>query len=71
MGNGGYEPVVEKEILTELIHYNWGWAGNCNGWFNLSSVTPMNAVEYDYPDEVNFTTNDFSKESIIYWYYKF
>lgn len=65
-----YITEVVKSEKTNLIHYNWGWGGNCNGWFNLNAVKPGNAVEYDYPDEINTSGHEFDKNLISFWYYK-
>lgn len=59
-----------KNEVTELIHYNWGWGGSCNGWFNLKAVDPSSAAEYDNPSEFNYSGYIFDKNSIISWYYK-
>ncbi|MDE6238948.1 MAG: C10 family peptidase [Muribaculaceae bacterium] len=55
---------------TNLIHYNWGWGGSCNGWFNLDAVQPRNATEYDFSYEFNYSSNVYDKSTILYWYYK-
>ena len=34
-----------------LIHFNWGWYGNCDGFFNLSSMLPDTenpSMDYSY-----------------------
>ena len=59
-----------RSEVTKLIHYNWGWGGSCNGWFNLNAVNPSNAVVYDYGDEYNASGNEYDKNTILYWYYK-
>lgn len=59
-----------KTETTNLIHYNWGWGGSCNGWFNIDAVQPGNASSYDYLNANNSSNYEFNKNSIIFWYYK-
>lgn len=35
---------------TEYIHYNWGFDGNCNGFFKLGIFGLNNEIDYDNPD---------------------
>lgn len=65
-----YRSEYIKHDKTNLIHYNWGWGGSCNGWFNLDAVQPDNASEYDYPNEFNYSGYEFDKATILFWYYK-
>lgn len=34
------------DAATGKFHFNWGWGGSYNGWFDLSALTP--AKGYDY-----------------------
>lgn len=56
--NPNYHPVLapnepeftysfSREHYTRLWHFNWGWSGSCNGWFNYNCFKPGDAVEYD------------------------
>lgn len=65
-----YITEIIRSEKTNLIHYNWGWGGSCNGWFNLNAVQPGNAVEYDHFYEYNASGYEFDKNTILYWYYK-
>ena len=43
-----WEWVVISNTIVELIHYNWGWAGNCNGFFLKDIFDPTDKYEYDF-----------------------
>ncbi|MGM9788180.1 MAG: C10 family peptidase [Candidatus Cryptobacteroides sp.] len=30
-----------------LLHFNFGWQGDCNGYYSISGLNPKNAVSYD------------------------
>ena len=38
----------QKTGEGRYYHYNWGWYGKCNGYFNKKVFDPLNASEYDY-----------------------
>ena len=37
----GYDP------STDWFHFNWGWGGNYNGWFNMS-ILKVNGYDFSY-----------------------
>ena len=39
---GGHEFVADGYDGEGLFHINWGWSGQCNGWFRLSLLDPGN-----------------------------
>ena len=39
--------------ITDYVHHNWGWDGNCNGYFFYGSYNPKNGIEYDNPNAYN------------------
>lgn len=45
----GPEYIVTSSNIqtTGLLHYNWGWNGTCDGWFNLNCYEMDNAEEFD------------------------
>ena len=48
IGESGY--ILTGSVITEDIHamhINWGWDGNCNGYFAFETYNTANAVEYD------------------------
>jgi len=48
---GEYKLVKTEGNIDELIHFNWGRCGNCNGWFNrLSTYATGDSYQYDSPD---------------------
>ena len=38
-----------------LLHFNFGWDGDCNGWFSTACLNPAKGAEYDRvsPDNVS------------------
>ena len=32
-----------------LLHFNWGWEGDCNGYFHVNCLNPVAAAFYDEP----------------------
>lgn len=46
--SSGWEWVVISNTIVELIHYNWGWGGNCNGFFKKDIFDPTDKYEYDF-----------------------
>lgn len=46
--NEGLSVYKYSETVIDLyLHYNWGWGGNCNGYFLLDAFAPGNAYKYD------------------------
>lgn len=46
-----YESSDIKDI--DLLHFNWGWNGNCDGWFDYGVLALGNADSYDDKTESN------------------
>lgn len=46
---------VEKQVM---LHFNWGWNGDCDGWFNIGVYDTLGAEEYDgtHYQNYNFTS---------------
>ncbi len=47
------------ETITKLLHFNWGWNGKCNGWFNFGCFHTGDAVEYDHSSLNNNSSYDY------------
>ncbi len=46
--------------FAKYLHFNWGWNGNCNGYFLVNIFDPNNAYQYD--EGFNYSGSyDFSK----------
>ena len=30
-----------------MLHFNWGYNGDCNGWFATDNICMKDGVEYD------------------------
>lgn len=38
-----YITYVDNVVLIDLFHYNWGWNGDCDGWFSSTCYQMNNA----------------------------
>ena len=59
---------VQDTTINKYIHYNWGWNGNCNGYFLIDIFNPAQGWEYDNPNENNSSSDDYSE---YFHYYVF
>lgn len=55
----GMVPTVIRDF-ARYLHFNWGWNGNCNGYFLVNIFGPDNAYKYDsaggnYTEEYDFS----------------
>ena len=49
-----------SEYSNEIsLHINWGWNGNCDGWFNLGNFAANDALAYDDANANNSITNNY------------
>lgn len=58
--NSNYETTVSK-----YLHYNWGWDGNCNGFFLVGIFATQNAYSYDS----SYHTADYNLNNSFEYYY--
>lgn len=48
MADSVYDEIIDTSIENRtLLHCNWGWDGDCNGYFSPYVFTP------DYPEPSN------------------
>lgn len=47
LGNGFWELLSQSTSTDEYYHMNWGYDGNCNGYFNAGVFAPGQAQIYD------------------------
>ncbi len=40
-GQGGHAFVIDGIDADGLVHVNWGWDGECNGFYNISDLSPV------------------------------
>lgn len=45
--NGGHEFVIDGYTDDDYFHINWGWGGNSNGYFTLSTLVPDDRGGYN------------------------
>ena len=45
---------------TYLLHFNFGWSGNCNGYFSYNCLNPSQGYEYDNPNMGNNHNNTYT-----------
>lgn len=65
--------VVDTNIVcqrSQMIHFNWGRSGRCNGWFNLGTLCMGEGVEYDFPNEFNGLPYNYDANTVQFWFYK-
>lgn len=39
-GGGGHAFVIDGYDNMGMYHVNWGWGGNCDGWYTIDSLAP-------------------------------
>ena len=48
-GKGGHCFICDGyDATTEKFHFNWGWGGQYDGWFEMTTLTPNSAQNYSY-----------------------
>ena len=45
-GSGGHAFVCDGYNSSNQLHFNWGWSGSGNGYFNLGALTPASGHNY-------------------------
>jgi len=58
---GGHAYVLDGYNDEDMVHFNWGWSGSSDGWFNIDDhgYTDGQSVIYNYvPAEVYAATPD-------------
>ena len=43
-GGGGHGFVCDGYDISDLLHFNWGWSGSCNGYYSISAMNPGSYV---------------------------
>lgn len=49
------------EYESNLLHFNWGWNGNCDGWFAYGCFVPKDGQNYDDDNEANSSNYNFNQ----------
>lgn len=63
----GYVYHHTSERHYELLHYNWGWNGQCDGWFSYACYKASEAEDYDDTSlNNNITYNFLIDNELIY-----
>ena len=68
--NPNYNPSLNNDVpqyiydhtkisQNELVHFNWGWNGMCNGWFQIDYFVSNDADVYDDPNLNNEIETNF------------
>lgn len=52
--SGGHLFVCDGYDASSLFHFNWGWGGHCDGFFELGNLNPSS---YDYSHDCMMLTN--------------
>ena len=56
---GGHAYVLDGYNDNDMVHYNWGWGGSSDGWFNVDEhgYTDGESIIFNYvPDEIYAAT---------------
>ncbi len=61
----GYVLAESTVTHTQLLHINWGYSGNCNGWFNWGNYKLDEAEEYDSEGGYMYTSGPYSYDNTI------
>lgn len=59
--------VSEYSYSSEYLHYNWGWDGNCNGYFLLSIFSPGRGKYYDNEEQYS-NSSIYNFENEVYYF---
>ncbi|MBQ3673146.1 MAG: C10 family peptidase [Paludibacteraceae bacterium] len=51
-GGGGHEFVCDGRDANNKFHINWGWEGDCNGYFALTALEPT-GTSYDFSSNLD------------------
>lgn len=44
--DGGHAFILDGYTDNDYFHVNWGWGGNCNGYYALDAMIPYDGVDY-------------------------
>ena len=65
---GGHAYVLDGYNDSDMVHFNWGWGGSSDGFFNIDDhgYTEGESVIYNYvPDEVYSATPNMPTELVV------
>lgn len=61
-GNGGHSFICDGIDTDDFLHINWGWAGYCDGYYDMQAFipagTPNNGYSYEHEMIVNIRPGD-------------
>ncbi len=58
--NSSHAFIIDGVDKDGKFHINWGWDGECNGYFDLNSLDPINDGGYNSYDGCNKLTKIYS-----------
>ena len=58
---------IRRKLYQNLIHCNWGWNGNCNGYFIIGAFDNRYNLENDHPESGfrPYNTNNYTYRCIF------
>ena len=65
---GGHAYVLDGYNDNDMVHFNWGWSGSSDGWFNIDEhgYTDGESVIYNYvPAEIYSATSNAPTEMTV------
>ena len=63
---GTYKRVEFETLPVRYVHFNWGWGGDCNGFFNCGVYDTQQGKWYDYDSDYDI---DYSYD-VGFWLFK-
>lgn len=64
---GDWELTSHIVSVNEFVHFNWGWKGECNGYFWNTSWKTANAASYDDYSFRNSYSIDYDKDKQYFY----
>ena len=67
--DGGHSFVLDGVINKKRFHINWGWEGNCDGYFALDALSPYSGTKYTLYQSaiINISPTDVGVHQDIYY----
>jgi hypothetical protein len=67
--DGGHSFVLDGVINKKRFHINWGWEGNCDGYFALDALSPYSGTKYTLYQNaiINISPTDVGVHQDIYY----
>lgn len=66
---GGHSFILDGVMNKESFHINWGWKGDCNGFYALDALTPDSKTDYAFYQNaiINISPTDVGVHQDVYY----